>query len=160
MLKNEQEVTHAMTPQIIETDYLVVGAGAMGMAFADTLLSETEDEIVIVDAHHKPGGHWNDAYSFVTLHQPSATYGVSSKELGSGLIDQMGLNKGLEELATGPEILAYFDDVMRRRFLTSGRVRYFPMHEWDWDTGTANPMLGGSQARKSRRAKNVSIQPG
>ena len=26
----------------IETDYLIVGAGAMGMAFADTLLSESD----------------------------------------------------------------------------------------------------------------------
>ncbi len=151
----EQKVTQAMTTQTIETDYLIVGAGAMGMAFADTLLSESDADIAIVDAHHKPGGHWNDAYSFVTLHQPSATYGVSSKELGSGLIDLLGLNRGLEELATGPEILAYYDDVMRRRFLTSGRVQYFPMHEWDWDTGIANSMLGGESKKIKARKKRV-----
>lgn len=132
-----------MSQEIFETDYLVIGSGAMGMAFVDTLLSETDCDIIIVDQHHKPGGHWNDAYPFVTLHQPSAYYGVSSKELSQGHIDQTGLNKGLEDLASGPEILAYFDDVMRRRFLTSGRVRYLPMHDYDWETNTACPLLGG-----------------
>ena len=55
----------------IETDYLIVGSGAMGMAFADTLLTEKAD-MVIVDRHAKPGGHWNVAYPFVHLHQPSS----------------------------------------------------------------------------------------
>ena len=132
-----------MIGQPLETDYLIVGAGAMGMAFADTLLTETDHDIIIVDAHDKPGGHWNDAYSFVTLHQPSAYYGVSSKELSRGEIDQKGFNQGLEDLATGAEIKAYFEEVMRQRFLKSGRVRYLPMHEYDWDTGAARPRLGG-----------------
>jgi cation diffusion facilitator CzcD-associated flavoprotein CzcO len=68
-----------MTP--IETDYLVIGAGAIGMAFVDTLLTDTEAQIVMVDRHHRPGGHWNEAYPFVRLHQPAAAYGVNSLEL-------------------------------------------------------------------------------
>ena len=52
----------------IETDYLVVGAGATAMAFVDTLLSEFESQVVMVDRNHRPGGHWNHAYSFVGLH--------------------------------------------------------------------------------------------
>ena len=28
---------------------------------------------------HRPGGHWNDAYPFVRLHQPAAFYGVNSR---------------------------------------------------------------------------------
>ena len=144
-----------MTLPAIETDYLIVGAGAMGMAFADTMLSETEADMVIVDAHHKPGGHWNDAYSFVTLHQPSAYYGVSSKELSKGHIDQSGLNKGLEDLATGPEVLTYFDDVMRRRFLTSGRIRYLPMHEYLWETGEAQKLLGGDTVKITARKRII-----
>jgi cation diffusion facilitator CzcD-associated flavoprotein CzcO len=64
----------------VTTDYLIVGAGAVGLAFADTLIDEdTASHITIVDRHARPGGHWNDAYSFVALHQPSATYGVNSK---------------------------------------------------------------------------------
>ncbi|MEL6172880.1 MAG: NAD(P)-binding protein, partial [Pseudomonadota bacterium] len=126
----------------IETDYLVIGSGAMGMAFADVILSESDKDIVIIDMHHKPGGHWNDAYSFVTLHQPSSYYGVSSKELSKGRIDQTGLNEGLNDLATGPEIMSYFDEVMRHQFLPTGRVRYFPMSEYNWD-GSFTSLLSG-----------------
>ncbi len=85
----------------IEADYLVVGAGAMGMAFLDTLVSETEARVVVVDRNHAPGGHWATAYPFVRLHQPSAFYGVNSLSLGRGTIDQAGWNEWIYELATG-----------------------------------------------------------
>ena len=122
-----------MSSETIEVDYLIVGAGAMGMAFADIILSESDKTVLIVDMHQKPGGHWNDAYPFVTLHQPSAYYGVSSKELSKGIIDTIGLNKGLQDLATGPEIMAYFDEVMRYQFLPTGRVTYLPMCKYEGD---------------------------
>ena len=51
----------------LEADYLVVGAGAAGMAFADTLLAETDARIVMVDRQHRPGGHWNAAPARDTL---------------------------------------------------------------------------------------------
>ncbi len=111
----------------ISTDYLVIGSGAAGMAFADTLITESAAHVTIVDRHGKPGGHWNDAYAFVALHQPSAFYGVNSLELGSGRKDMHGLNQGLYELATGPEISAYYDRVMKDRLLPSGGVAYHPM---------------------------------
>lgn len=114
----------------IEADYLVVGAGAMGMAFIDTLVSETEARVVVVDRHHAPGGHWTMAYPFVRLHQPSAFYGVNSARLGSDTIDQVGWNHGLYELATAGEICAYYERIMRREWLPSGRVSYFPMTEY------------------------------
>jgi hypothetical protein len=110
-------------------DYLIQGAGAMGMAAADVLLTETDAELLIVDRHHRPGGHWNDAYPFVRLHQPSSTYGVNSRPLGAGSKDMVGLNRGLYELASGAEVLAYFDAVMNEQFLPSARVRWLPMHE-------------------------------
>jgi hypothetical protein len=114
----------------IETDYLVVGAGATAMAFVDTLLTETAASVVMVDRQPKPGGHWNDAYSFVGLHQPSAFYGVSSRELSSWTKDEAGLNKGLYSLSSGPEVLNYFVQVMQERFLPSGRVQWFPMSDY------------------------------
>ena len=96
------------------TDYLVVGTGAVGFAFADTLPTEAEGAtITIANRHGKPGGHRNDAYFFVALHQLSAFYGVSSLEPGSGLKDEHGLNTGLRELASGPEVSGYFDAVIR-----------------------------------------------
>lgn len=118
----------------LQADYLVVGTGAVGMAFVDTMLTENENaSIIMVDRHHMPGGHWNDAYSFVNLHQPSAFYGVSSKPLGTGMKDEVGLNKGLMELASGPEVSAYFDQVMKHTFLPTGRVQYFPMCDYEGD---------------------------
>jgi hypothetical protein len=115
----------------LKTDYLIIGAGAMGMAFADTLLTETDGvTVTLVDRHDRPGGHWNDAYPFVRLHQPSAFYGVNSRQLGSGTIDQAGWNRGLAELASGSEVVTYFDQVMQQQFLPTGRVTYLPMCEW------------------------------
>ena len=134
-----------MSVQHLETDYLIVGSGAVGMAFADTILTEdNKAKVLIVDKHHKPGGHWNDAYSFVTLHQPSAFYGVNSRELGTGLKDEVGLNKGLFELASGPEVSSYFDQVMRQHFLPSGRVQYYPMCEYT-DEGKFKSLLSDEQ---------------
>ncbi len=114
----------------IETDYLVIGAGAVGLAFVDTLLQETDAHITIVDKHGKPGGHWNDAYSFVALHQPSAFYGVNSLPLGDNRKDVMGVNKGFYELASGPEVSGYFNKVMQQTLLPSGRVTYYPMSNY------------------------------
>ena len=90
--------------QEIETDYLVVGAGASGMAFTDALIGVTDREVVMVDRRHRPGGHWNDDYSFVRLHQPSALYGVASRPLGQDRIDEWGINAGFYERATAAEI--------------------------------------------------------
>ena len=117
----------------LEADYLVVGAGAMGMAFTDVLVTETDATVVMVDRRHRPGGHWNDAYPFVRLHQPSSFYGVNSLPLGNNTIDAQGWNEGLYELATNSEVCAYFDHVMQRQFLPSGRVRYFPVCEYRGD---------------------------
>jgi hypothetical protein len=113
----------------ITADYLIMCAGAAGMAFADSVLTETEATLVIVDRRDRPGGHWNDAYPFVRLHQPARYYGVNSAPLGSGTIDQIGLNAGFHALAAGTEVLSHYDQTMRQRFLPSGRVRYLPMSE-------------------------------
>jgi hypothetical protein len=138
----------------METDYLIVGAGAVGLAFADTLLAETDAHITIVDRHGKPGGHWNDAYSFVSLHQPSAFYGVNSLPLGHDRIDETGINQGLYELASGPEVSGYFEKVMNQRLLASGRVQYFPMSNYQGD-GCFVSLLSGKEARVHIRKKTV-----
>lgn len=140
--------------QTWDTDYLVIGAGTAGLAFADTLLAESDAHITIVDRHGKPGGHWNDAYSFVTLHQPSAFYGVNSLPLGSGHKDTRGLNEGLYELASGPEINGYFDRVMNQRLLPSGRVRYCPLSN-HLGGGVFESLLSGQRTQLNVRRKTV-----
>jgi len=93
--------------EVLEADYLVVGAGAAGMAFTDALIDHADAHVVMVDRRHSVGGHWLDAYPFVRLHQASAFYGVASTPLGEGLIQPDGPEAGLHERATAPEICAY-----------------------------------------------------
>jgi NAD(P)-binding Rossmann-like domain len=138
----------------IETDYLVIGSGTAGLAFTDTLIDETDAHVTIVDRHGKPGGHWNDAYSFVTLHQPSAFYGVNSIELGSRRTDTVGLNKGLYELASGAEISGYFDRLMNHKLLPSGRVAYHPMCN-HLGEGRFESILSGARTQVTVRKKIV-----
>ena len=66
----------------LDVDYLVVGAGASGMAFTDALIDHAAVRVAVVDRRHSVGGHWLDAYPFVRLHQASTFYGVASTLLG------------------------------------------------------------------------------
>ncbi|MEP0391024.1 MAG: NAD(P)-binding protein [Erythrobacter sp.] len=142
-----------------ETDYLVIGAGAVGMAFVDTLLDEDPDcHITILDKHARPGGHWNDAYSFVALHQPSATYGVNSMEMCPDRVDERGHNKGMYPLAKHAEILAYYSSLMTERFVPSGRVTYLPLTEYQGGNKgehSARSILSGDEHSFTIRRKLV-----
>jgi NAD(P)-binding Rossmann-like domain len=117
----------------IETDYLVVGAGACGMAFTDALITDSDADVVMVDRRHRPGGHWNDAYPFVRLHQPSAFYGVNSRVLGSDTIDEVGPNAGFYNRATAAEVCDYFSRVLDEDLLPTGRVQFFGMSDYVGD---------------------------
>jgi hypothetical protein len=148
-----------MSDDLIETDYLIVGAGAMGLAFADTLLTDSPSaDIVIVDRLHRPGGHWNHAYPFVRLHLASAFYGVASRPLGEDKVISYGLNAGSYELASGAEICSYFERVMNDTLLPSGRVRYFPMSDYKGATESEHrfaSLLSGQTQRVRVRKKLV-----
>jgi hypothetical protein len=109
----------------LDTDYLVVGAGAAGMAFTDALIEHADVTVALVDRRHAPGGHWLDAYPFVRLHQASAFYGVASTPLGNGLLQQDGPEAGLHQRASAAEICAYYARVLER-MLRSGRVTFHP----------------------------------
>jgi hypothetical protein len=143
-----------MNETTLSADYVIVGAGAVGMAFADTLVAETSARLIIVDRRSRPGGHWNDAYPFVRLHGPSATYGVNSLALGTGRIDATGLNQGLHELASGDEICGYFARVMGEKLLASGRVTYLPQHELCAD-GLAISLRDGNRRQLLARRRWV-----
>lgn len=108
----------------IETDYLVVGAGAAGMAFTDELVANQDVEVLLVDRRHRPGGHWNDGYPFLRLHQPCAFYGVNSRTLGTDSIDEIGPNAGFYERATATEISEYYLTVLEEHLVPSGKVRF------------------------------------
>ncbi len=110
----------------VDVDYLVVGAGAMGMAFTDALIDHSDVRVALVDRRHAAGGHWLEAYPFVRLHQSSTFYGVASTLLGGGRTQTQGPERGLHERAGQPTISAYFNDVLADRMLASGRVEFFP----------------------------------
>lgn len=143
----------------LETDYLVIGAGAVGLAFADTLLDENPDcHITIVDKHARPGGHWNDAYPFVALHQPSTTYGVNSMEMCPDRVDTQGHNAGMYPLAKHAEILAYYHKLMMDRLIPSGRVSYHPLtsyEEGDAGIHRVKGILSGEETHITVRRKLV-----
>ncbi len=122
-----------MKTESLETDYLVVGAGAMGMAFTDALIDHADVHVTLVDRRKTASGHWQDAYPFVQLHQASLFYGVASTMLGSGAVQQSGPEAGLQERARQPEIQAYYDDILHRRFLGSGRVTFLGESEYQTD---------------------------
>ena len=126
----------------MEADYLVIGAGALGMGFVDTLIEHSDAEIVMVDRRHGPGGHWLDSYPFVQLHQPSMNYGVTSTPLGEDRIDPEGRDAGFFERASGTDICGYYDEIMRHRFLASGRVRFFPMCDYLGDQRFRSRLTG------------------
>ncbi|OBR03119.1 hypothetical protein CH63R_14345 [Colletotrichum higginsianum IMI 349063] len=136
--------------ETINPDYLVIGAGAMGMAFVDTLLTDSQKTVAIVDRYARPSGHWTVAYPYVRLHQPSSFYGVNSKHLGQDRIDQVGWNKGLIELASRDEVCSYYDTLMNQTFLTSGRVAYYPKHEY----------TGGREFRSILTGKSYQVGEG
>lgn len=132
-----------------ETDYLVVGAGAMGMAFTDALIDHADVHVVLVDRRQTASGHWQDAYPFVQLHQASLFYGVASTVLGSGAVQQHGPEAGLHERAHQPAINAYYDDLLHRRFLGSGRVTFLGGCEYRTD---------GSSHRVTSRVSGETVE--
>jgi hypothetical protein len=116
----------------IDADYLVVGAGAAGMAFADALVDHADVRVALVDRRHGVGGHWLDDYPFVRLHQASAFYGVASTLLGGGQLQQRGPEAGLQERATQAEVCAYYAGVADR-MVASGRVELHLNSDYAWD---------------------------
>jgi hypothetical protein len=142
----------------LEVDYLVVGAGASGMAFTDALVAESEADVLLVDRRHRPGGHWLDAYPFVRLHQPSAYYGVSSRTLGRDRIDGFGPNAGFYERASAAEICDYFGRVLDESLLPSGRVRFLGMTDYRGEDAAGHHLvssLNGAEATVKVRRKVV-----
>jgi hypothetical protein len=136
----------------IETDYLVVGAGALGMGFVDTLIEHSDADVVMVDRQHGPGGHWLNSYPFVRLHQPSMNYGVNSTSLGRDEVESDGRDVGFYERASGPQICSYYSEVMRLRLLGSGRVRFFPMCEYLGDRRFRSRLTGAQTNVSVRRS--------
>ena len=139
---------------MIDADYLVVGAGATGMAFTDALVDHADVRVVLVDRRHGPGGHWLDDYAFVRLHQASAFYGVASTLLGGGGVQLEGPETGLHERASGDEVSAYFARVLSDRLLRSGKVEFYPSCDYVGDRRFVS-LLSGKRYEAAGRCRVV-----
>lgn len=146
-----------MVMRSMQTDYLVVGAGAMGMAFTDALIDHADVHVTLVDRRPVAGGHWQDAYPFVQLHQASLFYGVASTMLGCGAVQQSGPEAGLQERARQSEIRAYYDDILSHRFLGSGRVTFLGVsdHHSDGTTQLVTSRVSGETVEVDVRCRVV-----
>ena len=142
---------HLMTT-VVDADYLVVGAGAMGMAFTDALIDHADVRVAVVDQRHGPGGHWVAAYPFVRLHQSSDFYGMASTRLGGGQLQQRGPETGLQERASQPEILTYFGRGVER-MTDTGRVEF--LFNSEYADGAVTSRITGRRVEVSDKTRIV-----
>jgi hypothetical protein len=134
---------------VLDADYVVVGAGAMGMAFVDALTAAAPDvSVAIVDRRHGAGGHWLDAYGFVRLHQASAFYGVASTLLGGGRVQTAGPERGLHERASAAGVCDYYSRVLTR-LTAAGQVDFHGRSEYLGDRRFVS-LLSGARFHASR----------
>ncbi|BEP13030.1 NAD(P)/FAD-dependent oxidoreductase [Acidothermaceae bacterium B102] len=141
----------------LDTDYLVVGAGAMGMAFTDALIDHADVHVTLVDRRSTAGGHWLDAYPFVQLHQASQFYGVASTVLGDGALQIDGPEAGLHQRARRAEIQNYYDHVLHDRFIGSGRVTFLGGSDYrnDGDAHLVTSRVSGETVHVKARRRVV-----
>ena len=100
------------------------------MSFVDSLLKHSPKKlsILLVDKRAAPGGHWNDAYGFVTLHQPARNYGVESSKLEAATAHP-------ELLASRAEVLAYYKTVLEGWQAAGHDVRFVGGASFDFEAG-------------------------
>lgn len=132
----------------VDADYLVLGAGAMGMAFTDALIDHADVSVALVDRRFAAGGHWLEDYAFVRLHQASAFYGVASTRLGGGRLQTEGPERGLHERASAAAVTEYYAQVLDR-LVRSGKVAFHPDSEYVGD-GRFVSRLSGKRFRAPR----------
>ena len=123
------------TKNLSPCDYLVIGAGAGSLPFIDTLLTELPSaKIVLVDRYSAPGGHWNNDYDYVRLHQPSILYGIASKQLEGNWLKCMLKKRSLPWTyrSTKEELLQYFQEFVDEK-IASGQLEFYPECNYDFD---------------------------
>jgi hypothetical protein len=120
-------MSHSIS-KTLACDYLVIGAGAAPLAFVDTLLTELPStKVILIDKKAQPAGHWQDAYGFLRLHQPSVVYGVASKQLEGNWLRLMATKFTFpwNHRATKNELLKYFGDFVEEK-VAAEQLEFYP----------------------------------
>ncbi|CAD7945772.1 unnamed protein product [Amoebophrya sp. A25] len=133
--------------RLLHCDYLLVGAGAMGMAFVDEMVTLWEQEdpprtssnrscnIIVVDTLPEAGGHWlstdyrRPLFFRQQLHQPSCLYGVNSRRLEPTSEGGSWLER-TRHRATQEEVCAYYKKVRKSLEKKSGGKVKFLFETW------------------------------
>ena len=110
-----------MTEQA-QYELCIVGAGYAGLnaAFVATRYLPSTARVLVLDKHQQPGGMWNDAYSYVRLHQPYKQFTVGNIA--------WTLGRERSYLATRDEVAAHLRhcfDVISKRVDIDAR--------WGWE---------------------------
>lgn len=113
---------------MISVDYLIVGAGSRGLAFADALLENRTVRVAIIDRHSHPGGMWNRTYDFACAQPPTDAFGANSHTLSDWLDTRAGTTASSPVDARRDDILDYFHAIMHDHLLPTGQVLFFPEH--------------------------------
>ena len=109
-------------------DYLIVGAGSRGLAFADALLKDRTVRVAIIDRHSHPGGMWNRTYDYARAQPPANAFGVNSHALSDWLDTQAATPANSRFDARRDDVLKYFRAIMHEHLLPTGQVLFFPEH--------------------------------
>jgi hypothetical protein len=133
-------------PETKSWDYVVVGAGASGMSFVDSLLKHTQKPITvaILDKRDHPGGHWNDGYGFVKLHQSARNYGVESTKLEMSVVHPEGL-------ASRSEMIEYYQNVLAGWKTKGHKVEFIGGAEYNFVKGSYSSADGTSTTLKASK---------
>ena len=113
---------HLIPHMTLHVDYLVGGAGAMGMPSLTSFFMKVTNFTLSINVRRTEGIGTPLCQAIM-----SAFYGVNSRALGDDLIDKVGWNKGLYELASKGEVCAYYDRVMREQFLQLAEFTTFEL---------------------------------
>ena len=102
----------------------IIGAGASGLNALDAALDYLPDKssVIVVDRGSSWGGHWNNQYEYLRLHQPYQFFTAGSQP--------WSMVKDRCHLATRAQVLTHFADCAER---SAERARVIPFFGYEYD---------------------------
>ena len=155
-------MSESLRPDVGRYDLCIVGAGYAGLnaAFVASQYLPVSARVLVLDKHQQAGGMWNDAYSYVRLHQPYRLFTAGNIP--------WTLGRERSYLASRDEVAAHLRhcfDVISKRFAVDARWgwEYLDHHE-DGDSVvvTARGPDGEARAFRAERfidAKGFDVEP-
>ena len=115
-------MSESLRPDVGRYDLCIVGAGYAGLnaAFVASQYLPVTARVLVLDKHQQAGGMWNDAYSYVRLHQPYRLFTAGNIP--------WTLGRERPYLASRDEVAAHLRhcfDVISKRFAVDAR--------WGWE---------------------------